>query len=193
MSEVVTVKLAALIAESYSAAEAEVAKSYTLNGPALDALVEAGRAILTEFLPVPGACALMSALYAQAIKSRIDGPVHVVAGTLDVDGVRVFGKAALTKGSATFLRSDLDWDGHMWVMVGDRLADISLLRAAKSSGGHPALKRLVGREFRPGAGLAVWSVDDALYAGLRYAPRYVLTTAEIEDLANGGRATLPRA
>lgn len=189
----VSVKLAALIAESYSASEGEVVKNYRLSGSAQDVLGEAGSAILTEFLPVPGACALMSALYAQAIRTRIDGPVHVVAGTLDADGVRVFGKTPLAKGPTPFLRSDLDWDGHMWVMVGDRVADISLLRTAKSSGGHPALKRLVSREFRPGAGLAVWSVDDALEAGLRYAPSYVLTIEEIDGLANGGRATLPRA
>lgn len=185
--------LTALVAASYSPAEAAVLHSYRFNDAARAALAAAGREILTEFLPVPGACALMSALYAQAIKSRIDDPVHVVAGTLDADGVQVFGKTVLAKGPLPFLRTDLDWDGHMWVMVGDQVADISLLRTAKSSGGHPALKQLAAREFGPSAGLAIWSIDDARDAGLRYGPSYVLTVAEIDGLANGGRATLPRA
>jgi len=182
-----------LIVASYSPAETEAVQNYRISGAARDALGDAGRAILAEFLPVPGACALMSAVYAQEIKSRIDEPGHVVVGTLDADGVRVFGQTELEKGPAPCLRSDLDWDGHMWVMVGNQVADISLLRTAKSTGGHPALKQLVAREFRACAGLAIWSIDDALDAWLHYAPNYVLTIVEIDGLANGGRATLPRA
>lgn len=187
------VTLFELVEASHSPAAAARLSAYTFNDRARDSLARAGRAILTDYLPTPGACALMSALYAEAVMDLIDDPIHVVAGTLDADGVRVFGRMPLATGPMPFLRSDLDWDGHMWVMVGDRVADISLLRTAKNPKSPPALKRLAVREFGPSAGLVVWPIAEALDAGLRYGPRYVLTPAEIKGLANGGRATLPRA
>ncbi|WP_374145813.1 hypothetical protein [Sphingomonas sp. 28-63-12] len=54
-------------------------------------------------------------------------------------------------------------------------------------------QRVAAPEFGSSAGLVIWSIADALDAGLRYIPSYVLTLAEIEGLANGGRATLRRA
>ena len=185
--------IAELVAMSYSPAEAAALESYVYGDAARDALAQAGREVLADYLPLPGACALMSAVYAEAIKTRSDMPAYVVAGTLDVDGQRVFGRTPLSKGPTPFLRNDLDWDGHMWVMVGDRIADISLLRTTKSAKGHPALKRVAAREFGPSTGLVIWSITDAREAGLYYRPGYVLTPAEVEGLANGGRATLPRA
>ncbi|MBR1152038.1 hypothetical protein [Bradyrhizobium sp. JYMT SZCCT0428] len=55
------------------------------------------------------------------------------------------------------------------------------------------MRHLAAREFGPSADLAIWSIGDALDVGLRYEPSYVLTRAEVDGLANGGRATLPRA
>lgn len=185
--------LVELVRASYSPVEASRLEAYAFNDRARDALAQAGRELLTEYLPTPGACALMSALYAEAIQAMVDDPVHVVAGTLDADGKRVFGKTPLAKTATLFLRSDLDWDGHMWLMIGDRVADISLLRTTKDPNAHPALKRLAAREFGASTGLVIWSIGDALDAGLRYDPGYVLTRAEISGLANGGRATLRRA
>jgi len=187
------VTLAQLVEASYSPVEASALATYTFNDRARDALAQAGKDLLAEYLPWPGACAPMSALYARAVKAMIDDPVHVVAGTLDADGVRVFGKTPLVKGPTPYLRSDLDWDGHMWVMLGDRIADLSLLRTAKAKPGSAALRRLAEREFGPRTGLVIWSIADAREAGLTYRPSYVLTAAEIAGLANGGRATLPRA
>ncbi|MBI0530305.1 hypothetical protein [Sphingomonas sp. TX0522] len=185
--------LVELVEASHSPAAAERLCGYAFNDRARDALAQAGRTVLTEYLPTSGACALMSAIYAEAVMALIDDPIHVVAGTLDADGVRVFGRTAIATGPTPFLKSDIDWDGHMWVMAGDRVADVSLLRTAKDSKSPPALRRLATREFGPRAGLVVWPIAEALDAGLRYVPRYVLTSAEIAGLAAGGRATLRRA
>lgn len=187
------VSLVELVEASHSPAAAERLSAYAFTDRARDALAQSGRAVLTDYLPTSGACALMSALYAEALMALIDDPIHVVAGTLDADGVRVFGRAPMATGPTPFLKSDIEWDGHMWVMVGDRVADISLLRTAKDGKSTPALRRLVAREFGPSAGLVVWPIAEALGAGLRYVPRYVLTSAEIDGLAAGGRATLRRA
>ena len=42
--------------------------------------------------------------------------------------------SAMEKRIVEFLREDLDWDGHMWVAIGEYLADISLLVTARSPG-----------------------------------------------------------
>lgn len=185
--------LARLIEASYSPVEAAALAACAFDERAREAVGQAAKELLTDYLPVPAACALMSALFAEMIKARIDHPIHVVAGTLDADGVRVFGRTALAVTSTPFLRSDLDWDGHMWVMVGDHIADISLLRTASFPKAPPALKRLAIREFGRFTGLMAWTAADALESGLRYGPSYVLTLPKIDGLAQGARATLPRA
>ncbi len=185
--------LADLVEASYSPVEAAALSACAFDEPVCQAVGLAAKAILTDYLPMPAACAMMSALFAEMIKARIDHPIHVVAGTLDADDVRVFGRTPLARGPTPFLRCDLDWDGHMWVMVGDRLADISLLRTAQFLKPTSPLRRLATREFGGFTGLMAWTAEEALESGLRYTPSYVLTVPEIDGLAQSARATLPRA
>jgi len=186
-------RLELLIAASCGQPAADAYAAFQMTDEARSAMIEVGTALLRQHPPFPGACALMSALYVQGLRARLSCPVHLVAGELDVDGVRVFGRTGLLSEPMPFLRSDLDWDGHMWVMVGDYVADISLLCTGRSPEGHPSLKCMMAREFAAQDGLVIVKMADARRLGLDYLPDYVLTQEEIEGLERGARAALPVA
>jgi hypothetical protein len=183
-----------LIAASCGAAAATAFAKFRMSDKQRQAVADIGLEILRRHPPIAGACALMGAVYAQALRKRFDGAVHLVAGRLDVDGTRVFGSTGSIDGPLPFLKSDLDWDGHMWVAIGDYIADISLFRTGRSADGHPALKRMMAREFGNGnTALLVVASADAALSGLEYTPEYVLTQEEIDGLERGAMAILPVA
>ena len=114
------------------------------------------------------------------------------SGKLYADDVRVFGTArSFPEAAMPFLRTDLDWDGHMWVAIGEYLADISLLVTARSPGASAALSALVAREFGPDDRLMIAKAADLQAIGLVYVPEYALTPEEVDALARGAEAYLP--
>ncbi len=185
-------RLDRLIAASHSPDAARAFRAYAPGAVEKDHLASVGGTVLRDFLPLPGACTLLSAVYATRLRSVIDGPVHVVAGDLSADGVRVFGNGQPID-RAIFSQTNLSWDGHVWVMLGGYVADVSLFRTARSKGSPPALAALVSREFGPHTGLVVVKWRDAPLSGLAYSPRYVLTDEQIATLDRSACAVLPMA
>ncbi|GAA0328058.1 hypothetical protein GCM10009087_42850 [Sphingomonas oligophenolica] len=182
-----------LIAATHSPEAATAFAACTLSPAGRAALAETGIALMERFPPVPRACCAMSAVYAVALRSAVEAPAYLIAGTLYADTVRVFGTArSFPETHMPFLRTDLDWDGHMWVAIGEYIADISLLPTGRSPGAAAALSALVARAFGPGDRLVIGKAADLQRIGLAYVPDYALTPEEVDALARGAEADLPQ-
>ena len=182
-----------LIAATHSPEAATAFAACTLSPAGRTALTETGIDLMQRFPPVPRACCAMGALYAAALRSAAEEPAYLVAGKLYADDIRVFGTApSFPEETMPFLRTDLDWDGHMWVAIGEYVADISLLVTARSPGASAALSALVAREFAPDDRLMIAKAADLQRIGLVYFPEYALTPEEIDALARGAEADLPQ-
>jgi hypothetical protein len=181
-----------LIAATHSPEAATAFASCTLPRASRAVLAKVGLDLMLGFPPVPRACCAMSALYAVALRSAVAEPAYLVAGKLYADGVRVFGEpGSCGEEVMPFLRDDLDWDGHMWVAIGDYLADITLIVTARSPGAAEELEMLVSREFALDSRLMIAKAADIQSLGLDYHPEYVLTPEEVDALARGAEAWLP--
>jgi hypothetical protein len=184
-----TGKLAELIAKSYSPAAADVYRSFLPDRTQLEALGRVGLEVLKYCRLGPGACALMSAVWAARWQMREKTPIHVVAGALLVETERVFGDESETiDGDAVFNTSNPAWDGHCWIAFGNCVADISIFRTAYSAKCPPALARHVSEQFGQGRDLLILTTADAAIAGLHYKPQYVLTDDQITGLYHGARS-----
>lgn len=181
-----------LIAATHSPEAATGFAACTLSPAGRAALAEVGMDLVHRFAPVPCACCAMGAAYAAALRSAVEAPAYLIAGKLYADNIRVFGTArAFPDTTMPFLRDDLDWDGHMWVAIGEYLADISLLVTARSPGASAALGALVARAFAPDERLMIAKAADIQAIGLVYVPEYALTPEEVDALARGAEAYLP--
>jgi len=181
-------KLDRLIAASHSPEAAKVFKAFAPNDADMTTLQHVGEEVLKNYWPETGACALMSAIYAARLHSVSMAPTYVVAGSLSVCGVRVFGDGRPFNGRKLFSESKTSWDGHAWVMFGPYVADVSIFRTAYSTQSPALLARHVRQEFGEGRGLLIVKWSDAPSLGLYYAPEYVLTEEQITGLAKGAAA-----
>ncbi len=125
-------------------------------------------------------------------------PIHVVAGTLAVEGEPVLGDRRPFDGPAIFAASKPDWHGHVWVMIGPYIADISIFRSAYSRSGPAKLVRHIDLAFGPNKGLYVDHWQRTRQHGLSYEPHYVLSEDEVTRLMGGayeliGRGRVERA
>lgn len=178
-------QLGALVAEKHGWAEAKAFKAYVMNEADQAALSQCAIDLLKIFPPVPGACALMSAALAVGLERHMQAPIHVVAGTLAVEGLPIFGDRLPFDGSQVFSASNSDWDGHAWVMIGRYVADISIFRTAYSAKGPARLARHIDLTFGPGRGLYVDQWKRTRQMGLNYEPQYVLSADEVTNLMGG--------
>jgi hypothetical protein len=141
-----------LIAGSYSAEEAQAFLGFSPSGENLRLLTAIGHEILTHIPPRPGGCALMSALWAFIARNRTALPVYVVAGRFAVGESVVFGKSK-DMVSTAFDESEMDWDGHCWIAIGDYIGDISIFRTANSEKAPSVLRSATLQNFGGGRGL----------------------------------------
>lgn len=180
----------AVLATCRSEEEAARYQAYVASDADLDALKDIGRRVLDVFPSVPGACALMTAMYAVGLDTTGCGPLYFVAGDLSVPEARVFGDGGNGDLSEAFGASDLSWDGHCWIVLGKWIADVSICRTAKSGSAPPALARHMRQTFEAKTGLLILSAEAAAEEGLFYRPRYVLTQDQVDGLARGAQAVL---
>ena len=176
--------LGKLVARHHGWAAAKAFKTYQMGDADRAKLTSSALEILRVFPNIPGACALMSAALAVRLEKVLDGPVHVVAGTLTVENVPVFGKRSNPPMDA-FSEGKLDRDGHVWLMVGPYVADISIFRTAYSSFGPAALSRHIDLVFGPNQALYVDEWKRTRQRGLGYEPHYVLSEPEVTGLMHG--------
>lgn len=181
-----------LIAATHGKSAARDHRHYVPPRSDLERAGSIGRDVLGHFERIAGACSGLSAVYATDL-SRIAGlTAYVVAGSLFADGLRVFGDGRPFNGTAVFSTSDMSWDGHVWVMIGPYVADISIGWTARLAG-PPPLASLVSREMGPKAGLMIVRWQDAPLSGLTYSPQYVLTADQVAVLDHSARTVFPQA
>jgi hypothetical protein len=177
-----------LIAASHSEEAAHLYRSCDVSPAQWNEIAEAGKEVLQHLPLVPGACIMMSALWVATARNRTGLPVHQVAGDLLVDGEVIYGRDADSESiAAVFDRSGIDWDGHSWIALGDRIGDASLFRTAYSQKAHPLLRRAIVERFGPGRGLLLATAESLATDGLVYRPRYVLSTRQMDSLLLGAR------
>lgn len=179
------VELGKHVAARHGWSAARAFKAYEMNEADRAVLSKCAVDLLKIFPPVPATCALMSAALAVHLESRLDAPIQVVAGTLAVEGVPVFGDRLPFDGATVFATSNPDWDGHVWVMIGGYVVDISIFRTAYSRQGPARLARHVDLVFGPNKGLYVDRWKRTAQMGLSYEPQYVLSAEEVTRLMGG--------
>ncbi len=186
-------KLSSLITASYSQTDADAAISFRPSVSEVEELADAGEAVLEIFPDIPGACALMTAMWAAFIRDSTKYPIHAFAGSLFVDGVHVFGSdATANQMKGAFAGTNLDWDGHCWIVFGDRIADVSIFRTAYSPASPPALKKKILKEFGIGRKLLIEPLHVPAQSGIVYDAQYALTDDEITGLFHGARTMIER-
>ncbi len=174
---------AALIAASHGPDESRRFTRFTPTSEVLRAVADVGREILQHVPSAPGACALMTAVWVTLVRDRTGLPVHHVAGNLAVDGERIYGcDSPAGEIAAAFDQSQLAWDGHCWLAIGQFVGDLSIFRTAYSSRSHPRLRRVVLEEFGPGRGLLLARSQSLAASGLLYEPNYVLSATQVDGL-----------
>jgi hypothetical protein len=180
-------KLEKLIASSHSLEEAEAYSKFVPSDAEMTMLEETGIEVLKNISPEAGACALMSAVYANLLKKRKLHPVYMVAGSLAVGRQYVFGTGHPLNGDQ-LSTSNMDWDGHAWIMFGPYIADISIFRTAYSKRSPRLLASHIRKTFGEGRGLMIVRWSDAPKSDLRYSPHHVLTDDQIMGLVSGAYA-----
>ena len=181
-----TATLSQLITESYDAKEADRTLAFRPDEKSLRTLTYAGYELLQKFPYKPGACAMMTALWVQCIRDTTSYPIHAVAGALFIDDRQIFGsdpKANKMKGA--FDSTNMDWDGHCWVTLGNYIADASLCRTAYSTASPPLLKERILAAFGTGRGIIAAPAEKFSAIGIRLDAKHVLTKREIDNLFNG--------
>jgi hypothetical protein len=182
------VQIKALIADSFGSDAAEVWERLSLTQPQIETLRDAGQEVLAYFPTRPGACLLMSAVYAIRLEKIDAAPAYVIAGSLYAGDTRVFGEDSAMNGRERFSRPDPSWNGHAWIISGNYLADVSIFRTAYSQFSPPLLAAHVRQEFGIGKGLMICKIEEAIRSGLRYEAQYVLNRDQVDALFFSAKA-----
>jgi hypothetical protein len=178
-------QLKKMIALSNGWPVAKAFEAYVLGGDDKSTIASKAVDVLRIFPTMPGACALMSAIFAAHLERTLQPPILVVAGTLSIKDQPVFGDGKPFDGNAVFSKNDLDWDGHVWVMIGQYIADISIFRTAYSTKSPPLLANHINSTFGSGRGLYLDRWRNTRRLGIGYHPQYVLTYDQVTSLMKG--------
>ncbi|WP_066726719.1 hypothetical protein [Sphingomonas pituitosa] len=176
-----------LVRAAHGADCAKRFEAYDFDQATLYLFSDVCRSVMEDIGPTPGACTLMNALLAERVRAAIDVPFAVVAGAVKINGAYIFGNNSPIRGDRVFSESTPDFDGHVWMIFGRYLVDVSLARTALSGRAHPLLESTIRKKFGPKTGLFAIPTEEARRAGLLYLSRYVLTDAQIGPLAQGAK------
>jgi len=171
-----------LIEKSYSNGVAQAYLSFSPSKHDIERLRQVAVEVLTHIRLDPGACAMMSAVWATKLIHTGKYPVHVVAGDLIIKGQSIFSCGNDQSGTA-FKTDNLDWTGHCWIVFGDHIGDISICRTAYSDR-VPGLKEFIVENIGEKAGALICTQYEFAEIGMQYTPRYVLDQAAIDGMYN---------
>lgn len=138
--------------------------------------------ILKLFPPSTGSENLLTATLAFQLQRRLDAPIHLVAGTLSIDGIAVRSGTLPPDGRSPFAPGTPPWPGHLWIMAGPHVIDAAIFRIANSPDCPPLLARHVHSVFGPDKGLYADRWRHSRRQGLEYDPRYVLGQQDMDTL-----------
>lgn len=174
--------LGKLVAVHHGWAAAKAFKSYALDDGDRAKISHAALEILKLFPACPDSGAMLTAALAVRLGQRLDAPVQMAAGSLLLDKQAVLSSAQGTEMKAFPADDGADYAGHVWLMVGPHVVDVSLFRLAYSAEGPAALSRHVDLVFGPNKGLYVDEWARTRRLGLQYEPQYVLSEDEVTRL-----------
>ncbi|RKF22040.1 hypothetical protein D6851_07575 [Altericroceibacterium spongiae] len=175
-------RLGQLIAARHGWPAAKTFKSYRMEDRDGAILAHHAVELLKIFPETPDTAALISAALAVRLESKLDAPVHVVAGTLRLNGEPVFEQDDTFDGPAIFSKDQPEWNGHIWVMTGPYIVDAALFRIAGSDTAPARLTQHVLATFGPDKALYVDRWPRTGKTGFDYEPQYVLSSEEINRL-----------
>lgn len=176
-------KIEQLISRYRGANEAQSYKNYKLASP--DILATTAKDMLKIIPPSLGACALISSVWADTLRSQHNIPAIVVVGDLKISGTTVFKcKKNLPTGGNTGKFTSGKWSGHCWIEIDGYIGDLTIFRTAYSIEGLSLLKDFVLSNFGPGrAGFL--SKTSETPKGMKYIPKFVLKDQQVFGLTNG--------
>lgn len=179
--------LLAMIEASHSREVMERFRDYKPDDQAFTMFQDMAQGMLHVVPPAGSSCVIMSALLSASVEESLGAPVPVIAGALKLDGDYMYGSDRGFDGRRVFSSEEgEDWDGHCWILFGEYIVDISLGRTAREGHCHGRLTQRILFEFGPHIGLIALTEKGTRDVGLRYLPRYVLTSDQV--LANAGGA-----
>lgn len=155
-----------LATAAHGASYAEQFRDYDFDADTLYRFSDICRQVMEDVSRLPGACTMMNALLSDQIRAAMDVPFAFVAGALKIGSSYIFGGNAGVSGNRVFSESFDDFDGHVWMIFGRYLVDISLARTVPSGKGHPLLERMVRKEFGSKVGLFAAPTQEVRRAGL---------------------------
>jgi hypothetical protein len=170
-----------LIAEAHSV---EAAAGYSACVPTMGALSKiwmAGRQVISTAPEQAAACVPMTALLLRHLGDELRGQLFVVAGSLqaaDRDGTFIFGGPEPMDCRRLFAESDASWNGHLWLMFGPYIADISFTRSVRLDGKRDTLKAFARKLFGDADEPVICRRDQLRTKGLIYWPQCVLSQSQ---------------
>jgi hypothetical protein len=181
-----------LITASFGAAAADAWSKFTVGEADKLVLHEAALKVLKVFAGrTPGQCAPMSALYSLAMEKLSSQRGYAVAGSLYIGDKPVFGEEKEFDSKELFSELNLDWDGHVWVVYRDWLADVSVCRTA-DAGSPRILSKYIAKELGKGKCLLACRLAAMDSSGIRYVPQYVLTQDQVNAVERGALDTIDK-
>ncbi|PZV23218.1 MAG: hypothetical protein DCF12_19255 [Snowella sp.] len=182
-------KLAELIEKTYGKPERRKFESLTLSEKDFNAIREIGLEVLLKFPDLPGVCAPMCATYLAYWEQKPRPRMFMVAGEFLVNDLRVWGYDEM---SATIqddlAKSNLSWDGHYWLVLGEYIIDPSVFRTAYSEKSPPILKQHILREFGENGGMFVSNAAGLTEKRLQYIPYAVLSYDQVTSIVFGAES-----
>lgn len=172
------------VAATHGWAAARTFKAYTWSEQDRTGIAACAGDILKLFPASAGQEALLSATLAFQLQRRLKAPVYLVAGTLRVEGVAVYGDRLPPDGTSPFAVDPPAWRGHMWIMIGPHVVDAAIFRLANLPDCPPVLARHVHSTFGSDKGLYADQWRHARRVGLDYDPLYVLGEEDMNHLLN---------
>lgn len=152
----------------------EALRWYSLQSTDQAEVVDCGRKLMSCVPPAFGYCMMMSAALAAMLRDKHGIPALPIAGNLFVNDSAVFrmnSPLPIAEGDGEV---QFDWDGHCWVDIGGKIADVSIFRSAYSAPMDTLLSSYIRSAFGAGKGLIYCSYDEADELGLKYDPIAVM-------------------
>lgn len=178
------VQLGQRVAATHGWAAARAFKAYVWNERDRAEIAACASDILKLFPATAGQEASLSATLAFQLQRRLQAPVHLVAGTLSVEGVAVRTDRISSDGTSPFAAGAPAWRGHLWIMVGPHIVDVAIFRLANAPDCPPILARHVHSWFGSDKGLYADQWRHARRIGLDYDPLHVLSEEDVNHLLN---------
>ncbi|MPT49115.1 MAG: hypothetical protein E2598_11980 [Sphingobium sp.] len=179
--------LGQLVAKTHGWPSAKAFKAYSWTEQDQAGIASCTSQILRRFPATEGKHDLLTATLAFQLQRHLQRPthsvpVHLVAGTLSVEGALVLGDRLPADGTSPFSANAPDWQGHLWIMIGPHVVDAAIFRLANSPDCPPVLARHVHSLFGPDKAVYVDQWRRSRRIGLEYNPLYVLSEDDISPL-----------